>query len=346
VPPKVYIYEVVATSDNSGYIQHVPGKTFHELNQNVITTAEEGANKGTPLTNTILDKHDSSTAGTGNVYEEVDVSNDATNPSSTNRVGWDEVNLVRLAPSLVGGYVTNFILGTRDRHEHNMMVVGDFDIDPQLMQIDFGYILMEYPGGVRFDTPRLTMPVSLIDRLNQTPGLDGESSLMDDVQHDMLAAYLVLRKHSKELIEFCKVAFCAIKNPKSVESFLRGKHSLRADDTERDAIRWFSQKLESQLSRFVFRREVRRGMVASYYAFHRGLHFSRNLRSNTRRRLLLNKAARAMSPPFFGGGRTKRRSRLRRSHSTGNLVEGIEPIQCLKDNVDDTTEGSDEASDG
>jgi Phosphatidylinositol 3- and 4-kinase len=264
----VFAYDVVVTSANSGYLQHVPGKTFFELNQKIAASN----NIPSKLTN-----------GDGGGKDD-----------NGDEIGWDHVNLEQLAPSLVGSYVANFILGTRDRHEHNMMVVGDLKKDPKLMQIDFGYILMEYPGGVHFDTPRLTMPVPLIDRLNDADGIDGFSSLMEHLQQDMLAAYLVLRRHAVELIHFCQVILSPTHDPNAVESFLRGSHSLRTHESEKASSNYFSRKIETQFSRFVFRREVRQHMVASYYTFHRGMEFSKYFRSRSKRRLLMTRAAEAL----------------------------------------------------
>jgi hypothetical protein len=269
VPPTVFAYDVVVASSDSGYLQHVPGKTFFELNQRL--------------------KENDTIAG-----DKVDQDDD--NKKAV-EIGWDRVNLAQLAPSLAGSYVTNFVLGTRDRHEHNMMVVGEMERNPSLMQIDFGYILMEYPGGVHFDTPRLTMPVPLIDRLNVAEGTDG-ATLMDDLQHDMLAAYLVLRRHAPELIELCKIILSTSHEPTVVETFLRGTHSLRTFESEKASSKYFSRKLDAQLSRFVFRREVRQQMVASYYTFHRGVDFSKNFRSPSKRQLLMTRAAKALNLPF------------------------------------------------
>lgn len=59
---------------------------------------------------------------------------------------WKDVDLRTFAPSAVGSYVAGFVLGVRDRHSENWMLVGDQE-KPELMQIDFGYMLMENPGG-------------------------------------------------------------------------------------------------------------------------------------------------------------------------------------------------------
>jgi hypothetical protein len=265
VPPTVFAYDVVVASADSGYLQHVPGMTFFELNQRIKRNEDTTDGK---------------------------IEQDDDNKKRV-EIGWDRVNLEKLAPSLAGSYVTNFILGTRDRHEHNMMVVGDMETNPSLMQIDFGYILMEYPGGVHFDTPRLTMPIPLIDRLNVADGIDG-TTLMMDLQRDMLAAYLVLRRHATELIELCKIILSTSHDPTAVETFLRGAHALRTFESEKASSRYFSRKLDVQLSRFVFRREVRQQMVASYYTFHRGVDFSKKLASPSRQ-MLMTRATKALN---------------------------------------------------
>lgn len=182
--------------------------------------------------------------------------------------GWNDVNIIKFAPSLVGAYIVNFILGVRDRHEDNMMVVGDLQENPRMMQIDFGYVLMEFPGGVHFDMPRLTMPIPLVDRFNSEPSLSGKNStLMEDLQQDMLAAYLVLRRHSQQLIPFCSHLMSSSYDYKYVKSVLKGRHVFRTNSSEKAVIQWMSQKLINQWAHFYFRREIKLGMVRAYYTF-------------------------------------------------------------------------------
>jgi hypothetical protein len=226
-PPTACAYDVVVTSPDAGYLEMVPGKTFLELSQNVSSTTTDGGN--TSSARSLNHK--------SNIF----------NRNSGHNTLWEEIDVKKLAPSLVGAYITNFILGVRDRHEDNMMVVGD-DNDPKMMQIDFGYILMEYPGGVHFDMPRLTMPIALVDRLNSTKGSDDETTLMEDLQHDMLAAYLVIRRHSNQVIPFCAHLLSDSYNPKHVENILKGPHVFRTNESESSVIQWFSQKLITQVS--------------------------------------------------------------------------------------------------
>jgi len=181
--------------------------------------------------------------------------------------GWNGVNIQKLASSLIGAYIANFVLGVRDRHEDNMMVVGDLEENPRMMQIDFGYVLMEYPGGVHYDMPRLTMPIPLVDRFQAEPGKAEGTTLMEDLQHDMLAAYLVLRRHSQQLIPFCAHLMSSSYDYKHVESILKGKHCFRTDQSERKVIKWMSQKLLNQWAHFYFRREIKLGMVRGYYKY-------------------------------------------------------------------------------
>jgi len=189
------------------------------------------------------------------------------NDKDDSTVGWEGVDVKKLAPSLVGSYIVNFVLGVRDRHEDNMMVVGDLLENPRMMQIDFGYILNDFPGGVHFDMPRLTMPIPLVDRLNAEPGRDKGSTLMEDLQQDMLTAYLVLRRHSKKLIPYCAHLMSSSYDYKYVESVLRGHHVFRKDKSEKKVIKWISQKLTTQWAHFYFRREIKQGMVSGYYKF-------------------------------------------------------------------------------
>ncbi|KAL3929920.1 MAG: hypothetical protein SGARI_004624, partial [Bacillariaceae sp.] len=223
-----------------------------------------------------------------------------------------------------------------------MMVVGDdLERDPQLMQIDFGYVLMEYPGGEHFDTPRLTMPIPLIDRLNQDDERDDSSdmSLMEKLQKDMLAAYLVLRKHAEELIQFSKIMLSTSHDPASVEAFFRGTHSLRTDDTESSSAAHFATKVESQLSRFVFRREVRQRMVASYYTFYRGVEFSKNFQTKSKRRLLAKRAAEALHLPLHKQEPGKHKAGHRRSLSANDVPANFHLLKACED---EDREGSDQ----
>ena len=183
------------------------------------------------------------------------------------KTGWEDVDVRKMASSLVGSYVVNFILGVRDRHEDNMMVVGDLQEDPKMMQIDFGYILNDFPGGVHFDMPRLTMPIALVDRYNSEPGRKTGETLMDNLQHDMLAAYLVLRRHSDQVIPFCAHLMSSSFDYKYVVSVLKGKHVFRKGRSEKTVIQWISTKLTTQWAHFYFRREIKQGMVSGYYKF-------------------------------------------------------------------------------
>jgi len=228
VPPTVCAYDVLVTACDAGYLEMVPGQEFLALT------------------------------------------------NKAKKTGWEDVDVRKLAPSLVGSYIVNFILGVRDRHEENMMVVGDLKENPRMMQIDFGYVLNEFPGGVHFDMPRLTMPIPLVDRLNAEPGrgrsgADNDSTttttLMEDLQHDMLAAYLVLRRHSHQVIPFCAHLMSFSYDYKTVESILSNRHVFGTQRTENKVIKWMSQKLTNQWAHFYFRREFKQGMVSSYYKF-------------------------------------------------------------------------------
>mmetsp|Transcript_35277 Transcript_35277/g.35796 ORF Transcript_35277/g.35796 Transcript_35277/m.35796 type:complete len:564 (+) Transcript_35277:100-1791(+) len=142
VPPTVCAYDVVVTSPDAGYLEMVPGKTFLELSQKVSSTTDKKASASSLLSNN------------NNLFNR-----NSGHTCNNNDTLWEKVDVKKLAPSLVGAYITNFILGVRDRHEDNMMIVGDDD-DPKLMHSDCGgYIqyLMNIRVGVHFEIPRLTM---------------------------------------------------------------------------------------------------------------------------------------------------------------------------------------------
>eukprot|EP00536_Pseudo-nitzschia_multiseries_P014153 jgi/Psemu1/261993/estExt_Genewise1Plus.C_6630020 len=213
VPPTVCAYDVLVTASDAGYLEMVPGKNFLDLSQKKVAESATTSSNPSPSSPS--------------------PSSETTKNTNT---GWDDVDVRKLAPSLVGSYIVNFVLGVRDRHEDNMMVVGDLKDDPKMMQIDFGYVLMEFPGGVRFDMPRLTMPIALVDRFNNEPGSASATTLMEDLQFDMMTAYLILRKHSNRIIPFCA-------------------HLM---SSSYDYKYW---------AHFYFRREVKQGMVSGYYKF-------------------------------------------------------------------------------
>lgn len=48
---------------------------------------------------------------------------------------WKEVDLVKYAPSAIGSMVAGFVLGVRDRHSANWMLLGDYKKNPELLQI-------------------------------------------------------------------------------------------------------------------------------------------------------------------------------------------------------------------
>lgn len=246
-PPTVCAYNVLVTAGDAGYLEMVPGKNFLDLSAKLSKDERDSI-------------RDSAISSTSTV-----------STASIGKTGWGNVDIHKLAPGLVGSYISNFILGVRDRHEDNMMVVGDIQDNPRMMQIDFGYVLMEYPGGVHLDMPRLTMPVPLVDRYMAEPGRGTESgeptTLMDDLQHDMLAAYLVLRRHSHQIIPFCSHLMSSSFSYKYVESVLKGHHVFRTDRSEHHVIKWISQKLTAQWAHFHFRRELKLGMVSGYYKF-------------------------------------------------------------------------------
>jgi phosphatidylinositol kinase/protein kinase (PI-3 family) len=123
---------------------------------------------------------------------------------------WAKLDVRKLAATAVGAYVSNFILGVRDRHEHNVMLVGDLEADPKVMMIDFGFMLLENPGGLALDTPRLTMPPQLIKRLEEEKGADGKASLLEDMICDMITAFLALRRNANALVKLCRLMLAGV----------------------------------------------------------------------------------------------------------------------------------------
>jgi Domain found in Dishevelled, Egl-10, and Pleckstrin (DEP)/Phosphatidylinositol 3- and 4-kinase len=180
---------------------------------------------------------------------------------------WDNVDLKQLAPSIVGSLIAGFIIGLRDRHSENTMVVDRHDgKGHSLMQIDFGYLLLASPGGLPLDTPRLTLPAILVKLLKKTPGHSAQFTLLDDIKRDVITAYKVLRKHHPPLVSFMTVCLSAVLPPQRIESFAYGKHVFRTGMSERNAVKWFTDKVESQLSEVVLRRGAKQAIVRAYYA--------------------------------------------------------------------------------
>lgn len=182
--------------------------------------------------------------------------------------GWKKVNLHALAPTIVGSMVSGFVLGVRDRHSENWMLLNEDSPNPSLMQIDFGYMLMENPGGLPLDTPRLTMDAELVTLLEKTPSQSGNAkrSLMDDLRADMITAYKVLRMHHPALVSFAKVTLSSLYTENQVESFMWGKHCFRSGQAEHSALAWFEDKVRSQLTTRVLRRSAKHALVKAYYS--------------------------------------------------------------------------------
>jgi len=177
---------------------------------------------------------------------------------------WEKVNIQKLAPSIVGSMVSGFVLGVRDRHAENWLLLGDYD-NPQLMAIDFAFMLMENPGGLPLDTPRLTMQPELIKLFRSHSGLIGKT-LLDDLESDLSQAYRILRTHHPALVSFASVLLSSVYQEDEVESFMWGKHCFRSGQSEADAVKWFDNKLKSQLQERVWRREAKQAIVNAYYS--------------------------------------------------------------------------------
>jgi hypothetical protein len=181
---------------------------------------------------------------------------------------WEKLNVRKYASTAVGAYVSNFILGVRDRHEHNIMIVNDLEKDPKMMQIDFGFILMENPGGLALDTPRMTMPAPLVRRfeaemvtVTNDDGTSHETTLMDLFQKDCLTAYVVLRRHQAALVAFVRNLLSGVyTRVQTVEAFMRGRHCFNSGLAESEASSWFERKLQTQLKTTVLRRGIKRGL--------------------------------------------------------------------------------------
>jgi hypothetical protein len=209
--------------------------------------------------------------------------------------------------SAVGALIAQFILGVRDRHEYNLMLLkaepGRKANQQRLCSIEyvwccrlcvfvclcsrfspcfylvccccccccmcnsFGYVYNESPGGapLAIDTPRLTLQSELIKLLRATKSKNNNRSLLDDVQKDLVQAYVLLRRHYPSIVAFAKVAFASVYSSSKIESFMWGRYVFRASSTERAARDWFADKVVQQLNEVVFRRGLKMQLVKAYY---------------------------------------------------------------------------------
>lgn len=179
--------------------------------------------------------------------------------------GWKKVNLRALAPSIVGALMSGFVLGVRDRHSENQMLVNGESDAPSYTCIDYGYLLMDAPGGLALDTPRLTLQPELIKLLKKAPGHDANHTLMDDIKMDLVSAYRVLRQQYAPFVSLCKVALSTSFPASKIEGTLWGTHCFRAGMSERKALKWLTNKVETQLTMTNFRRGAKHAIVKMYY---------------------------------------------------------------------------------
>jgi hypothetical protein len=180
---------------------------------------------------------------------------------------WPNVNLRNYAPSLVGALVCGFILGVRDRHDSNWMLLGDVD-DARCMQIDFGYMFNEAPGGFALDTPRMTIQPTVAKLLAARPSVcETGESLLDDLHADVVTAYTVLRRVYPMVVLFTKLLLGVVYPPGRVEAFMWGNECFRCNESEEVAVKWFHDKVNDDIAVSNLRRGLKAKLVNGYYAF-------------------------------------------------------------------------------
>jgi len=166
----------------------------------------------------------------------------------------------------MGSLLGAFVLGIRDRHEENWMLVGDPE-DARLLQIDYGYLLGEAPGGLALDTPRMTVQPSLLRLMAQAPGHADGFTFLDDFRQDLLTGYRMLRQYHPAFVTFCSSVLSNIYEPSQVQSWMWGKHVFRAGMAEEKALAWMEDKLRNEVTpNWVMKRGAKQAIVRAYYA--------------------------------------------------------------------------------
>eukprot|EP00483_Globobulimina_turgida_P005348 UN05358 len=134
--------------------------------------------------------------------------------SLKNKFESDEHLLNNLIASSVGSYIAVYIMGVGDRHFDNILIRDD----GTLFHIDFGYILGQ---KVSLDTAEFAITNDLYNII-----IGQEEEVWQEFIEVCVDAFMILRKHIEELIQFCKITFTFLNPPQSIENFFHNKFGM------------------------------------------------------------------------------------------------------------------------
>lgn len=213
-------YRVVVTGDQSGIIECVPNSTTTSDIQ-----TKYGGTLGALRKNTILD-----------------YINECNPSESSKNKALD--NFVR---SCAGYCVASYILGIADRHNGNIMITKT----GHLFHIDFGHFLGNFKSKFGIQRERS----SFVFTLEMAHAMGGTGSeLFKQFKKHCHAAYNLVRKHGRRLINFFKLMISAGMpelQEKSEIEYIRDMLSLKLTDSEADDK--FNEEIDTALNN-TFRR--------------------------------------------------------------------------------------------
>lgn len=153
-------YEIMVTSSSAGFLEFL----------NDTTTVSSLKNKFPDMSLSEIYKH---------IYQE--------------KYEFARKNFIE---SLAGYSILCYLLQIKDRHNGNIMITHE----GYMLHIDFGFLLSNAPGNVRFETAPFKMTQDYVDLL------EGENSeYFEYFQFLILKGFLAVNKHLNEIITLIKV---------------------------------------------------------------------------------------------------------------------------------------------
>jgi len=145
----------------------------------------------------------------------------------------------RFLSTSASGYIGGFIMGIRDRHEENLMIMNNTDF----FQLDFGFMFNnKTPGGdgCRFAVSR---------RLKAA--IESQSikfSRWQNFKDRSAASYLVLRRNSHLIIQLCRLLFNDMFPGSQIE--MEVIRAFYLDRTEDEAVSHIQELIDSGVVSF------------------------------------------------------------------------------------------------
>jgi len=148
-----------------------------------------------------------------------------------------EEHKINLLSSAAASYIGSFVCGVKDRHFDNILVRTS---DATLFHIDFGYCLGESIKNVfAIDTSIF----AITEDFYRVIGADVYEKYFVPLCVD---AYMCLRQHCKELIDFTMLSFAYLfkeKQYKKIEDFLMKKLKVK-EKNEEDIKKWLANEIK------------------------------------------------------------------------------------------------------